>query len=57
MFAATAGGIYPRVEEAMDAMGQGFDNEYKPNKPSTAVYQKRYQRYKSLGAFVEDDLK
>jgi L-ribulokinase len=57
MFAATAGGIYPRVEEAMDAMGQGFDNEYKPNKPSTAVYQKRYQQYKSLGAFVEDDLK
>jgi L-ribulokinase len=56
MFAATAAGIYPRVEEAMDAMGQGFDNEYKPNKASTEVYQKRYQRYKSLGVFVEEDL-
>jgi L-ribulokinase len=37
-------------------MGQGFDNEYKPNKASTEVYQKRYQRYKSLGVFVEEDL-
>ena len=25
MFAATAAGIYPKVEDAMKAMGQGFD--------------------------------
>ncbi len=28
MFAATAAGIYGKVEEAMEAMGQGFDAEY-----------------------------
>ena len=30
MFAATAAGIYPKVEEAMAAMGGGFDKEYFP---------------------------
>ena len=29
MFAATAAGLYPRVEEAMASMGRGFDAEYK----------------------------
>lgn len=53
MFAATAAGLYQRVEEAMHAMGQGFDMEYKPNPSATAVYNKRYQKYIALGAFVE----
>src|SRR5690606_6678319 len=30
MFAATAAGIYPRVEDAMAAMGQGFEQTYEP---------------------------
>ena len=30
MFAATAAGIYPKVEDAMAAMGSGFDAEYTP---------------------------
>src|ERR1700744_654192 len=32
MFAATAAGIYPKVEDAMQAMGGGFDKEYFPDK-------------------------
>ena len=35
MFAATAAGIYDKVEDAMDAMGQGFDAEYFPDKKNT----------------------
>src|SRR5205085_3493529 len=31
MFAATAAGLYDKVEDAMQAMGQGFDAEYQPN--------------------------
>ena len=31
MFAATAAGIYDKVEDAMNAMGQGFDAEYYPD--------------------------
>jgi len=53
MFAATAAGIYPRVEEAMNAMGQGFDMEYKPNAAVAKVYSKRFQKYLELGSFVE----
>ncbi|MEO6136257.1 MAG: ribulokinase [Ginsengibacter sp.] len=53
MFAATAAGIYPKVEDAMKAMGQGFDATYYPNKEKVEVYKKRYQRYLKLGEFVE----
>jgi len=53
MFAATAAGLYPRVEDAMQAMGQGFDAEYHPRKENTGYYQKRYEQYKRLGAFIE----
>lgn len=52
MFAATAAGIYEKVEDAMEAMGQGFDVEYKPDASKTALYNKRYQRYKELGNFI-----
>src|SRR5690606_24123660 len=38
MFAAVAAGLYPRVEDAMNAMGQGFDAEYKPDASRTAHY-------------------
>lgn len=52
MFAATAAGLYPTVEEAMKAMGQGFDKEYKPIRKNVALYKKRFKRYKKLGAFA-----
>lgn len=52
MFAATASGIYPNVETAMDAMGHGFDMEYKPNTKLTDLYAKRMQRYKELGEML-----
>lgn len=52
MFAATAAGIYSRVEEAMQAMGQGFDITYKPIRKNAAFYKKKYKRYKKLGAFA-----
>lgn len=51
MFAATAAGIYPRVEEAMTAMGQGFEKTYVPNETHREVYNRRYDRYKKLGNF------
>jgi L-ribulokinase len=53
MFAATAAGIYPTVEEAMSAMGGGFDREFYPDKQLAGFYGKRYQKYKELGNFVE----
>ena len=52
MFAATAAGLYPKVEEAMAAMGQGFDVEFKPNPSAAPIYKKRYEKYKDLGEFI-----
>ncbi|OAQ41986.1 ribulokinase [Pedobacter psychrophilus] len=56
MFAATVAGIYPKVEDAMQAMGQGFDAEYHPNPEKTDIYSKRYQTYIAAGNFIEDKL-
>jgi len=53
MFAATVAGIYDRVEDAMQAMGRGFDMEYIPNPEKAVVYSKRYARFKKLGQFIE----
>jgi len=53
MFAATAAGIFDKVEEAMDAMGPGFDAEYHPNPEKVSIYKKRYEQYKQLGKFIE----
>ncbi|MBS1597864.1 MAG: ribulokinase [Bacteroidetes bacterium] len=52
MFAATAAGIYEKVEDAMHAMGQGFDTEYFPAKQNVDVYAKRFEKYKRLGNFI-----
>ena len=53
MFAATAAGIYNKVEDAMAAMGQGFEKEYKPVKKNVSAYKKKFKKYKKLGAFIE----
>ena len=54
MFAATAAGIYPKVEDAMAAMGGGFDVEYQPDKQNADLYARRYKKYVQLGKFVEN---
>ncbi len=53
MFAATAAGLYPNVETAMAAIGQGFDATYSPNAGRAALYAERYRHYQALGHFVE----
>ena len=53
MFAATAAGLYPKVEDAMAAIGQGFEITYSPNPTRTAVYKDRFRQYTQLGQFIE----
>lgn len=48
MFAATAAGIYPKVEDAMEAMGKGLDTIYHPNPEKVTFYDLKYRKYKSL---------
>lgn len=57
MFAATAAGIYPKVEEAMGAMGGGFDKKYYPDNQLAGFYSKRYENFTALGNYVEQHTK
>jgi L-ribulokinase len=54
MFAATAAGLYPKVEDAMAAIGQGFDATYTPDPARAAIYELRLRQYNQLGNFIED---
>lgn len=56
MCAATVAGLYDKVEDAMEKMGPGFDMNYSPNPDNVEIYRKRYQRYLSLGAYMEKQI-
>ncbi|MFA0964411.1 ribulokinase [Roseivirga sp. BDSF3-8] len=56
MYAAVAAGIYPDVHQAIQAMGNGFEQTYQPQAQPHAIFNKLYARYRQLGAFVEDSL-
>lgn len=49
MFAATAAGVYKKVEDAQKAMNSGFAKEYTPNKENAKAYQEIYDKYVVLG--------
>ena len=53
MFAATAAGIYAKVEDAMNAMGSGFETTFYPNAVKVPIYEIRYQKYLQLGTMIE----
>jgi L-ribulokinase len=53
MFAATAAGIYSKVEDAMIAMGQGFEKMYEPQENRVTYYEKRYKMYEALCNKIE----
>ncbi len=56
MFAATAAGVYGKVEEAQQAMGPGFASEYTPNAENAKAYQAIYEQYVKVGQFTEKEL-
>ncbi len=56
MFAAVAAGIYAKIEDAQQAMGQGFAKEYKPNHETHLAYLALYEKYRKLGNFTENEL-
>lgn len=53
MFAATVSGIYGDVREAQEAMGKGFDLEFRPAPERVGRYQDRYEQYVRLGELIE----
>jgi len=56
IFAATAAGLYPTAADAQQAMGQGFEMEYKPDPKAARKYEILYQKYEQLGEVIENRL-
>ncbi|MDR2146644.1 MAG: ribulokinase [Tannerella sp.] len=56
MFAATAAGVYAKVEDAQKAMNSGFATEYFPNAQNADIYRSMYEKYVGLGKFTEENL-
>jgi L-ribulokinase len=54
MFAATAAGLYRRVEDAQRAMSPGTDSVYRPDPERARRYDRLYRDYLALGAYVEN---
>jgi len=48
MFAATVGGVYDKVEDALASMGQGYDAVYTPDAERVRFYEGKYRRYLEL---------
>lgn len=56
MFAATAAGVYADVGQAQRAMSSGVAAVYRPDAERAKRYDRLYQDYLALGAFVESKL-
>jgi L-ribulokinase len=54
MFAAVVAGVYPKVEDAQKAMGQGFMCTYQPNADNKSRYLELYKKYLEIGKFTEN---
>ena len=53
MFAAVAAGLYGKVEDAMERMGQGFDMTFLPQSDLAEVYARRYKKYHRLASWID----
>ncbi|MCD6117257.1 ribulokinase [bacterium] len=53
MAGATAAGIFTSLQDAQERMGQGFEQTYIPHAGNVKLYDRLYEKYKELGAFIE----
>jgi L-ribulokinase len=53
MAAATASGLYPKVEDAQKALGSGFEKVYEPIPANAAKYKELYAKYSKLAELIE----
>lgn len=57
MAASVMAGVHKDFGAAQQAMGGGFEMEYKPDPIRAKRYNELYFKYKKLGAFIENELK
>lgn len=53
IFAATVGGAHPDILSAQAVMASPIYKTYRPNREAAATYNKLYESYMNLGAYVE----
>jgi len=56
MFASAAAGVHPTVAQAQSALSSGVESVYRPDAASAERYDRLYEDYAALGAFVEGRL-
>jgi L-ribulokinase len=56
MFAATAAGLYPKIEDAQRAMAAPVEVTYHPDPDRATLYTSLYGDYLALGTFIEKQL-
>lgn len=56
MYAAAASGIYETMQDAILAMGNGFEKTYFPDQTKVGLYQEHFKTYQTLGNFVENNI-
>jgi L-ribulokinase len=57
MAASVMAGVHKDFPSAQNAMGGGFEEEYRPDPVRAGKYEELYRKYKKLGSFVENELK
>ncbi len=57
VFASVAAGLYPDVFTAQKALSSGTDRVHKPDPERVRMYNKLYEKYLRLGAFIEGENK
>ncbi len=57
VFAATAAGLYPDIFSAQKSLSAGTERIHKPDPARVAIYNKLYEKYRSLGTFIEGETK
>ncbi len=53
--AATASGLYPKIELAQKRMASSFEKVYEPNPQNAQKYQRIYEKYLKLSDFIEHE--
>jgi L-ribulokinase len=54
MAAAVVAGIYKDIRIAQSKMGNGFEKTYIPNQKNSAIYKALYEKYSTIGSFIEN---
>ena len=56
MAASVVAGVYKDISSAQEAMGSGFEKEYRPDPVRAKKYETLFRKYKELGSVIEKGL-